>query len=200
MFAILIVVILYSIHIHTNTTVQFSIVLIQFIKTYQVECVLKDVAGPSSKSQHSLRACTKMAAPTLQSFISGRQFGAPGPSGVFPLRLREAHSGAQGWLAVQEARGLFQKFLPQRRAKLELPALFHHGRRATRAAGSQARARRRLRSAWEATSAPHRRLQARLLLTGSSSLTGGRAAASQSGSAQPWGGPEQLGVGAGCGG
>lgn len=70
MFAILIVVILYS--IHTNTTVQFSIVLIQFIKTYQVECGLKDVAGPSSKSQHSLRACTKMAAPTLQSFISGR--------------------------------------------------------------------------------------------------------------------------------
>lgn len=34
-----------------------------------------------------------MAAPMLQFFTSGRWFGAPGPSGVLPLRLlHEAHS------------------------------------------------------------------------------------------------------------
>lgn len=48
-------------------------------------------------------------------------------SGVLFLGLREAHSGAQGLLAVQKARGLFKEFFPERGTKIELPELFDRG-------------------------------------------------------------------------
>ena len=41
------------------------------------------------------------------------------------MGLREAHSAAQGLLAVQKARGLFKEFFPERGTKTELPELFH---------------------------------------------------------------------------
>ncbi|XP_045667896.1 tyrosine--tRNA ligase, mitochondrial isoform X2 [Ursus americanus] len=68
-----------------------------------------------------------MAAPTLRCFSRGRWFGTPGPTEVLLLALREAHSGAQGLLAVQKARGLFKEFFPERGTKIELPELFDRG-------------------------------------------------------------------------
>lgn len=50
--------------------------------------------------------------------------GTPGLSGVLALGLRKAHSGAQGLLAAQKARGLFKDFFPERGTKIELPQLF----------------------------------------------------------------------------
>ncbi|XP_027448042.1 tyrosine--tRNA ligase, mitochondrial [Zalophus californianus] len=68
-----------------------------------------------------------MAAPTLRCFSRGRWFRTPGPPGVLLLGLRESHSGAQGLLAVQKARGLFKEFFPERGSKIELPELFDRG-------------------------------------------------------------------------
>ncbi|EFB24630.1 hypothetical protein PANDA_004722, partial [Ailuropoda melanoleuca] len=68
-----------------------------------------------------------MAAPMLRRFCRGWWFGTPGPTGVLLLGLREAHSGAQGLLAVQKARGLFREFFPERGTKIELPELFDRG-------------------------------------------------------------------------
>uniref|UniRef100_A0ABI7Y626 Tyrosine--tRNA ligase n=1 Tax=Felis catus TaxID=9685 RepID=A0ABI7Y626_FELCA len=68
-----------------------------------------------------------MAAPMFRCFSRGRWFGSPGMSGVLFLGLREAHSGAQGLLAVQKARGLFKEFFPERGTKIELPELFDRG-------------------------------------------------------------------------
>ncbi|XP_027968983.1 tyrosine--tRNA ligase, mitochondrial [Eumetopias jubatus] len=68
-----------------------------------------------------------MAAPTLRCFSRGRWFRTPGPPGVLLLGLRESHSGAQGILAVQKARGLFKEFFPERGTKIELPELFDRG-------------------------------------------------------------------------
>uniref|UniRef100_A0A8D0QYE8 Tyrosine--tRNA ligase n=1 Tax=Sus scrofa TaxID=9823 RepID=A0A8D0QYE8_PIG len=68
-----------------------------------------------------------MAAPMLRRVSRGRWLGTPGQSGVLPLGLRKAHSGAQGLLAVQKARGLFKEFFPERGTKTELPELFDRG-------------------------------------------------------------------------
>uniref|UniRef100_A0A8D0J3H5 Tyrosine--tRNA ligase n=1 Tax=Sus scrofa TaxID=9823 RepID=A0A8D0J3H5_PIG len=68
-----------------------------------------------------------MAAPMLRRVSRGRWLGIPGQSGVLPLGLRKAHSGAQGLLAVQKARGLFKEFFPERGTKTELPELFDRG-------------------------------------------------------------------------
>lgn len=68
-----------------------------------------------------------MAAPVLRCFSRGRWFGTPGPSGVLLLGPREAHSGAQGLLAMQKARGLFKEFFPETGTKIELPELFDRG-------------------------------------------------------------------------
>ncbi|MBW02484.1 Tyrosine--tRNA ligase, mitochondrial, partial [Eschrichtius robustus] len=68
-----------------------------------------------------------MAAPILRSFSRGQRLGTPGLSGGLPLGLREAHSGAQGLLAMQKARGLFKEFFPERGTKTELPELFDRG-------------------------------------------------------------------------
>ncbi|ELK12038.1 tyrosine--tRNA ligase, mitochondrial [Pteropus alecto] len=65
-----------------------------------------------------------MAAPMLRFICRGRGYFTPGPLGVLPLGLREAHSGAQGVLAVQKARGLFKEFFPEKGTKIELPELF----------------------------------------------------------------------------
>ncbi|KAB0399074.1 hypothetical protein E2I00_011877, partial [Balaenoptera physalus] len=76
---------------------------------------------------HSLRTAAKMAAPIFRCFSRGQGLGTPGLSGVLPLGLREAHSGAQGLLAMQKARGLFKEFFPERGTKTELPELFDRG-------------------------------------------------------------------------
>ncbi|KAF6340824.1 tyrosyl-tRNA synthetase 2 [Rhinolophus ferrumequinum] len=68
-----------------------------------------------------------MVAPMLRGISRGRWFFTPGPPGVLPLGLREAHSAAQGLLAVQKARGLFKEFFPERGTKIELPMLFDRG-------------------------------------------------------------------------
>ncbi|XP_034883821.1 tyrosine--tRNA ligase, mitochondrial isoform X3 [Mirounga angustirostris] len=68
-----------------------------------------------------------MAAPMLRCFSRGRWFRSPGPPGVLLLGLRESHSGAQGLLAVQKARGLFKEFFPERGTNIELPELFDRG-------------------------------------------------------------------------
>uniref|UniRef100_A0A8C3X179 Tyrosine--tRNA ligase n=1 Tax=Catagonus wagneri TaxID=51154 RepID=A0A8C3X179_9CETA len=68
-----------------------------------------------------------MAAPMLRCLSRGWWFGTPGRSEIWPLGLREAHSGAQGLLAVQKARGLFKEFFPERGTKTELPELFDRG-------------------------------------------------------------------------
>ncbi|XP_019791022.1 tyrosine--tRNA ligase, mitochondrial isoform X3 [Orcinus orca] len=68
-----------------------------------------------------------MAAPILRCISRGQGLGTPGLSGVLPLGLREAHSGAQGLLAMQKARGLFKEFFPERGTKTELPELFDRG-------------------------------------------------------------------------
>lgn len=65
-----------------------------------------------------------MAAPTLRFISRGRCYFTPGPLGVLLLGLREAHSGAQGLLAMQKARGLFKEFFPEKGTKIELPELF----------------------------------------------------------------------------
>ncbi|XP_071466085.1 tyrosine--tRNA ligase, mitochondrial isoform X2 [Marmota flaviventris] len=65
-----------------------------------------------------------MAAPMLRCFSRCWWSGTPGLSGVLALGLRKAHSGAQGLLAAQKARGLFKDFFPERGTKLELPQLF----------------------------------------------------------------------------
>lgn len=62
----------------------------------------------------------------LRGVSLGRWFCTPGPLGVLPLGLREAHSGDKGLLAVQKARGLFNEFFPDKGTKIELPELFHH--------------------------------------------------------------------------
>uniref|UniRef100_A0A8C8ZS44 Tyrosine--tRNA ligase n=1 Tax=Prolemur simus TaxID=1328070 RepID=A0A8C8ZS44_PROSS len=68
-----------------------------------------------------------MAAPMLRLFPRGWWASAPTPSGVLPLGSREAHSGAQGLLAAQKARGLFKDFFPETGTKVELPELFDRG-------------------------------------------------------------------------
>ncbi|XP_036720952.1 tyrosine--tRNA ligase, mitochondrial isoform X2 [Balaenoptera musculus] len=68
-----------------------------------------------------------MAAPIFRCFSRGQGLGTPGLSGVLLLGLREAHSGAQGLLAMQKARGLFKEFFPERGTKTELPELFDRG-------------------------------------------------------------------------
>ncbi|XP_026985072.1 tyrosine--tRNA ligase, mitochondrial isoform X3 [Sagmatias obliquidens] len=68
-----------------------------------------------------------MAAPILRCISRGQGLGTPGQSGVLSLGLREAHSGAQGLLAMQKARGLFKEFFPERGTKTELPELFDRG-------------------------------------------------------------------------
>nr|XP_035931274.1 tyrosine--tRNA ligase, mitochondrial isoform X2 [Halichoerus grypus] len=68
-----------------------------------------------------------MAAPMLRCFSRGRWFRTPGLPGVLLLGLRESHSGAQGLLAVQKARGLFKEFFPERGTNIELPELFDRG-------------------------------------------------------------------------
>ncbi|XP_067552226.1 tyrosine--tRNA ligase, mitochondrial isoform X2 [Pseudorca crassidens] len=68
-----------------------------------------------------------MAAPILRCISRGQGLGTLGLSGVLPLGLREAHSGAQGLLAMQKARGLFKEFFPERGTKTELPELFDRG-------------------------------------------------------------------------
>eukprot|EP00070_Physeter_catodon_P022709 XP_023984888.1 tyrosine--tRNA ligase, mitochondrial isoform X3 [Physeter catodon] len=68
-----------------------------------------------------------MAAPILRCISRGQGLGIPGLSGVLPVGLREAHSGAQGLLAMQKARGLFKEFFPERGTKTELPELFDRG-------------------------------------------------------------------------
>ncbi|XP_006727755.1 tyrosine--tRNA ligase, mitochondrial isoform X2 [Leptonychotes weddellii] len=68
-----------------------------------------------------------MAAPMLRCFSRGRWFRIPGPPGVLLLGLRESHSGAQGLLAVQKARGLFKEFFPERGTNIDLPELFDRG-------------------------------------------------------------------------
>lgn len=68
-----------------------------------------------------------MVAPVLRCIFRGRRFCTPGPLGVLPQGLREAHSGSQGLLAVLKARGLFKEFFPERGTKIELPDLFDRG-------------------------------------------------------------------------
>ncbi|XP_012644704.2 tyrosine--tRNA ligase, mitochondrial [Microcebus murinus] len=68
-----------------------------------------------------------MAAPMLRLFSRGCWSSAPTSSGVLPLVVRKAHSGAQGLLAAQKARGLFKDFFPERGTKIELPELFVRG-------------------------------------------------------------------------
>ncbi|KAF4022671.1 hypothetical protein G4228_014490 [Cervus hanglu yarkandensis] len=68
-----------------------------------------------------------MAAPILRCISRSQWLGTQGLSGVLPLGLREAHSAAQGLLAVQKARGLFKEFFPERGTKTELPELFDRG-------------------------------------------------------------------------
>ncbi|CAK7298954.1 Tyrosine--tRNA ligase, mitochondrial [Vulpes lagopus] len=68
-----------------------------------------------------------MAASMLRRLLRGRRFGTPGLSGVLLLGQREAHSGAQGLLAVQKARGLFKEFFPEKGTKVELPELLDRG-------------------------------------------------------------------------
>ncbi|XP_059969708.1 tyrosine--tRNA ligase, mitochondrial isoform X2 [Mesoplodon densirostris] len=68
-----------------------------------------------------------MAASILRCISRGQGLGTRGLSGVLPLGLREAHSGAQGLLAMQKARGLFKEFFPERGTKTELPELFDRG-------------------------------------------------------------------------
>ena len=67
-----------------------------------------------------------MVAPRFPVFTHSRWFGALSLTGGLPLELREAHSGAQGLPAVQEAPVL--RFLPERGTKMALPGLFHGGR------------------------------------------------------------------------
>ncbi|XP_055136150.2 tyrosine--tRNA ligase, mitochondrial [Symphalangus syndactylus] len=68
-----------------------------------------------------------MAAPILRSFSWGRWSGALNLSVFLPFGLRKAHSGAQGLLAAQKARGLFKDFFPETGTKIELPELFDRG-------------------------------------------------------------------------
>ncbi|XP_040834808.1 tyrosine--tRNA ligase, mitochondrial [Ochotona curzoniae] len=65
-----------------------------------------------------------MAAPMLRYRFWGWWPGTPGPSKVLRPGLRRAHSGTQGVLAAQKARGLFKEFFPERGTKVELPELF----------------------------------------------------------------------------
>ncbi|XP_012370415.1 tyrosine--tRNA ligase, mitochondrial, partial [Octodon degus] len=65
-----------------------------------------------------------MAAPALRWLSAGRWPGAPGLSALSPRGLRRTHSGAQGLLATQKARGLFKEFFPETGTKTELPELF----------------------------------------------------------------------------
>ncbi|XP_004596487.2 tyrosine--tRNA ligase, mitochondrial [Ochotona princeps] len=65
-----------------------------------------------------------MAAPLLRCRFWGWWPGTPGPSKVLRPGLRRAHSGTQGVLAAQKARGLFKEFFPERGTKVELPELF----------------------------------------------------------------------------
>ncbi|XP_036313518.1 tyrosine--tRNA ligase, mitochondrial isoform X1 [Pipistrellus kuhlii] len=65
-----------------------------------------------------------MAAPMLRCMSPSRWFCTPGPLGVLPRGLREAHSGDKGLLAAQKARGLFKEFFPDKGTKVELPELF----------------------------------------------------------------------------
>ncbi|EHB12241.1 Tyrosyl-tRNA synthetase, mitochondrial [Heterocephalus glaber] len=65
-----------------------------------------------------------MAAPILRRLCPGGWSGTPGSSGLFPLGLRQSHSGAQGLLAAQKARGLFKEYFPETGTKTELPELF----------------------------------------------------------------------------
>uniref|UniRef100_A0A8C2UPG2 Tyrosine--tRNA ligase n=1 Tax=Chinchilla lanigera TaxID=34839 RepID=A0A8C2UPG2_CHILA len=55
-----------------------------------------------------------MAAPVLRRLSPGR----------LPRGPRQSHSGAQGLLAAQKARGLFKEFFPETGTKIELPELF----------------------------------------------------------------------------
>ncbi|XP_012496461.1 PREDICTED: tyrosine--tRNA ligase, mitochondrial [Propithecus coquereli] len=68
-----------------------------------------------------------MAAPMVRLFSRGWWSSALTPSGVLPLGIRKAHSGAQGLLAAQKARGLFKDFFPEKGTKIELPELFDRG-------------------------------------------------------------------------
>nr|XP_019816919.1 PREDICTED: tyrosine--tRNA ligase, mitochondrial [Bos indicus] len=68
-----------------------------------------------------------MAAPMLRCLSRSQWLGTQALSGVLPLGLREAHSAAQGLLAVQKARGLFKEFFPEKGTKTELPELFDRG-------------------------------------------------------------------------
>ncbi|XP_002712724.1 tyrosine--tRNA ligase, mitochondrial [Oryctolagus cuniculus] len=68
-----------------------------------------------------------MAAPMLRCCSRARWSGAPSPSRVLRSGLRGAHSGPQGVLAAQKARGLFKEFFPERGTKTELPELFDRG-------------------------------------------------------------------------
>ncbi|XP_070645918.1 tyrosine--tRNA ligase, mitochondrial isoform X2 [Bos indicus] len=68
-----------------------------------------------------------MAAPMLRCISRSQWLGTQALSGVLPLGLREAHSAAQGLLAVQKARGLFKEFFPEKGTKTELPELFDRG-------------------------------------------------------------------------
>ncbi|XP_008071929.1 tyrosine--tRNA ligase, mitochondrial [Carlito syrichta] len=68
-----------------------------------------------------------MAAPVCRCFSRGRSSSALEPSVFLLLGLRKAHSGAQGLLATQKARGLFKEFFPERGTKVELPELFDRG-------------------------------------------------------------------------
>ncbi|MBZ3873462.1 Tyrosine--tRNA ligase, mitochondrial [Sciurus carolinensis] len=65
-----------------------------------------------------------MAAPMLRCFSRGWWSGTLSLSGVLALGLRKTHSGAQGLLATQKARGLLKDFFPERGTKIELPQLF----------------------------------------------------------------------------
>lgn len=60
----------------------------------------------------------------LRCMSPSRWFCTPGPLGVLPRGLREAHSGNKGLLAAQKARGLFKEFFPDKGTKVELPELF----------------------------------------------------------------------------
>ncbi|KAL4683951.1 hypothetical protein H8959_021645 [Pygathrix nigripes] len=68
-----------------------------------------------------------MAAPIFRSFSCGRWSGTLKLSVFLPLGLRKAHSGPQGLLAAQKARGLFKDFFPETGTKIELPELFDRG-------------------------------------------------------------------------
>ncbi|KAM5288891.1 tyrosine--tRNA ligase, mitochondrial [Ctenodactylus gundi] len=68
-----------------------------------------------------------MAAPTLGRLSRGRWPGTSAWSRLLALHLRKSHSGAQGLLAAQKARGLFRQFFPERGTKVELPDLFDRG-------------------------------------------------------------------------